>query len=133
MPKFSKRSMERLETCHPDLQALFLEVIKERDCSVICGVRSRDEQEAAFRNKTSKARFGQSPHNYSPSYAVDVVYYPVDWDNIEKHQEFMKYVKSVANKMGKDIECGGEWTTLKDYPHYEIRGWNKIRNKVSAE
>ena len=48
MPKFGRKSRERLETCHPDLQTLFNAVIEEIDCSVICGHRNKESQKVAI-------------------------------------------------------------------------------------
>ena len=50
MPKFSQESFSKLSTCHPDLQALFYEVIKYFDCTIIEGYRNQAEQEQAFKD-----------------------------------------------------------------------------------
>ena len=34
MPMFDQASFSKLSTCHPDLQAIFFEVIKHFDCSI---------------------------------------------------------------------------------------------------
>ena len=47
MPKFGRKSRERLETCHKDLQVLFNHVIENIDCSVLCGHRGEKEQNEA--------------------------------------------------------------------------------------
>ena len=39
MAKFGRKSRERLETCHEDLQDLFNEVVRFFDCSVLEGHR----------------------------------------------------------------------------------------------
>jgi hypothetical protein len=39
MPKFGRKSRNQLSTCHEDLQALFEEVVKYFDCSVLEGHR----------------------------------------------------------------------------------------------
>ena len=41
--------MKELNTCHPELQRLFKEVIKQFDCSVIGGYRSNEQQEEFYR------------------------------------------------------------------------------------
>jgi peptidoglycan L-alanyl-D-glutamate endopeptidase CwlK len=61
-----------------------------------------------------------------PSQSVDVVPYPVDWDNIEEFKKFASYVKAVRNRLSFEkkitslIKWGGDWNTFKDYPHWEI-------------
>ena len=44
MPKFSQRSRERLDTCHPDLIKLMDAVIEHIDITILCGHRSAKEQ-----------------------------------------------------------------------------------------
>lgn len=122
MPQFGARSRQRLATCHPDLQRLFNEVIREVDCSVLCGYRGKAEQEAAFASGNSKARWGQSKHNRKPSLAVDVVPYPIDWNDIPRFIEFVNLVKKKAKEMDIKIRCGADFTSLKDYPHFELVG-----------
>lgn len=128
MPKFSKTSKERLATCHPDLQRLFNEVIKERDCTIVCGHRTKQAQEDAYRLGYSKVKFPKSKHNSLPSLAVDVVPYPIDWNNKQRFVEFNAYVKLVAAKLGIKIRWGGDWDNdgdwrderFLDMPHYEL-------------
>lgn len=128
MPKFSKKSQERLATCAPDLQRLFNEVIKERDCTVLCGHRTKEEQDEAVRGGFSKTPFPKSKHNPFPSLAVDVVPYPIDWNNKQRFIEFHAYVKLIAAKLEIKIRWGGDWDNdgdwrderFLDMPHYEL-------------
>ena len=125
MPKFSNTSLKRIQECHPDLQTLFYSVVKDVDCSVLCGYRGRDEQEAAFAAKTSKARFGESPHNEVPSMAADVVPYPVDWNNLQRFEEFANIVKKRAGELGIQIVWGGDFKDFPDRPHFQLASWRK--------
>ena len=126
MPSFSKRSKTNLSQAHPDLQTLFNEVIKERDCSVICGERGEKAQNKAYAEGNSKKRYPDSKHNKKPSLAVDVVPWPLDWNDIKGFKEFGEYVMRVYERMWGEgkiksvISWGGHWRTFKDYPHYEI-------------
>lgn len=122
MPAFSSLSLERLATCDPRLEALFMEVIRHRDCSIICGHRGEAEQNAAHENGFSRLKFPESKHNGLPSLAVDVAPYPVDWQNLDRFKVFGGFVLGVAAVMGLKIQWGGEWNSFKDYPHYELVG-----------
>ena len=110
MPAFSKRSRENLSQCHPDLQRLFNDVIQHFDCSVICGHRGMEE------------------HNHMPSMAVDVVPYPLDWDDRERFGLLAGFVQGRAIALGINIRWGGDWDqdnqmrdeTFLDMPHYEL-------------
>ena len=128
MPKFSNASEEKLRQCHPDLQRLFHEVVKGFDCKIDCGHRSEEDQNEAYRTNHSSKKFPESLHNSLPSLAVDVLPYPVDWDNLKRFYFFGGYVKRTAELMGIDVRWGGDWdgdTVLNDQkfmdlPHYEI-------------
>ena len=137
MYKFSKRSRDNLSTASENLQRLFNEVIKEIDCTVICGHRSPEEQFELYKkgrvNKDFKwivvdkskvvtnidGRAKKSNHNYLPSRAVDVVPYPLDWNDLNAFKKLGEVVKRKAKELGIKISWGGDWQTLKDYPHYE--------------
>ena len=137
MYKFSKRSRDNLSTASENLQRLFNEVIKEIDCTVICGHRSPEEQFELYKkgrvNKDFKwivvdkskvvtnidGRAKKSNHNYLPSKAVDVVPYPLDWNDISAFKKLGEVVKRKAKELSIKISWGGDWQTLKDYPHYE--------------
>lgn len=120
MPYFSERSRERLMSCHPDLQAVFAEVIKHRDCTILEGHRSDERQEELYELGRSKARAGQSKHNARPSNAVDVMPYPIDWNDHERTREFAGFVFGVASQMGVKLKWGGHWRSFKDSPHWEV-------------
>lgn len=101
------------------------EAIKEMDFSVLCGYRGREEQERVFAEGKSKAQFGQSPHNKSPSLAVDLAPWPIDWENKQRFAELNDLMQRVAARLGVELEWGGNWKRFKDLPHWEIKGWNK--------
>ena len=131
MPRFGSRSRKNLETCDEDLQALFSEVIKYFDCTVIQGHRGKEEQNKYFDEGKSKVKYPNGRHNASPSNAVDVVPYPIDWEDTDRMYYFAGFVKGVAFKMGIPIRWGGDWndntevkdTNFKDLPHFELRDY----------
>ena len=130
MPKFSKRSKANLETCHPLLQELLGEVIKHVDCTVIEGVRSKEQQEEYVRRGVSKTM--KSKHLIQAdgfSHAVDVVPYPIDWNDKERFRYFSGMMVMAAKMKGIDLRWGGDWDsdndfkdqTFHDLPHFELR------------
>lgn len=120
MPSFSQKSLSRLDTCHPDLQRLFIKIIETHDCTILCGHRGKDAQEEAFRNGRSKARWGESKHNYEPSCAIDVMPYPINWSDIPGLKSFSDFVKETAKLSGIGIRWGGDFKGFFDGPHYEL-------------
>ncbi len=128
MSKFGVKSLERLSTCHPDLQLLFSFVVRKFDCSVLCGHRNEEDQNQAFRNNRSKVKWPDGKHNTTPSEAIDVVPYPVDWENLNRFYMFGGYVIAKAESLGIKIKWGGDWDMdtltddqkFQDLPHFEI-------------
>lgn len=134
MPTFGPRSLKNLEKVHPLLRKVLDEAIQHHDFTVICGNRGRAEQEEAYRKGNSKARFGQSPHNYDPAVAVDVIPYPfkdADWDDLEKFREIAKHILAAADKLGIPVRWGADWNMngktsderFVDTPHFELHPW----------
>ncbi|MES0444908.1 MAG: hypothetical protein ABUJ92_00045 [Desulfobacterales bacterium] len=119
MPTFSEKSKAKLETCEQPLQDLFTEVIKHVDCTVLDGHRNEERQNKAFSEGNSKAKFPQSKHNAYPSYAVDVIPYPVDWEDIKRFHEFAGIVQGIASQMNIKIKWGGHFSWF-DGPHYQL-------------
>ena len=137
MPKFSKRSKDNLATADIKLQQLFNAVIEEFDCTVIYGHRTPEEQFELFKKgrekkdgwwvKTGKTvtnldgNIKKSKHNYYPSKAVDVVPFPLDWNDIKAFELLANVVKAKALELNIEVTWGGDWVSLKDYPHWEIK------------
>lgn len=128
MARFSQRSLERLSQCHPDLQRLFIEVIRKTDCVVLCGHRGEVEQNEAVKTGRSKTPWPKSKHNSLPSLAVDVAPYPIDWKAQDRFLELSKLVLSIAHTLGIKIRWGGDWNGngrsddehFLDMPHFEL-------------
>ena len=101
MPSFSENSLRALETCHADLQILFLQVVRDFDCSVICGTRGKEAQDAAYNAspQLSKVKWPNSRHNSLPSMAVDVIPYPTGYKDEKTLRHFAGYVLGVAAEM----------------------------------
>ena len=120
MPAFSERSKKNLETCDKRLQDLFNEVIKYLDITIICGQRGEIEQNQAYDEGNSKLRFPDSKHNKTPSLAVDVAIYPIDYSNIRSFYYLAGYVQAIADRLGTPIKWGGSWKNFPDYDHWEL-------------
>lgn len=134
MPKFSKESFSKLATCHIEIQTLFYEVIKNFDCKVIEGYRNQADQDTAFFSGESTLKWPDGKHNRTPSIAVDVAPYPINWKNTKRFYYFGGIVMGIAQrlrdegKMTHRIRWGGDWDgdtdlddqKLVDLVHYEL-------------
>ena len=128
MPKFGKRSLKRLSTCDKKLQEVFNEVIKTVDCSVLEGNRHQTRQDLLYKEGKTKVKFPYGRHNASPSLAVDVCPYPIDWFDRERFHLFAGFVLGIAKSMGINLRWGGDWNMnwevddnkFDDFPHFEL-------------
>ncbi len=128
MPHFSDRSVERLSSCHRDIQKLFNVVIVHFDCAVIQGFRGRDEQDRYFSEGRSKLEWPKSTHNKRPSMGVDVIPYPIDWNETRRHYYFGGFVLGIAAQLGIPLRWGGDWNSngivkdqkFNDLGHFEL-------------
>lgn len=116
MPKFSKRSLTQLATCHPDLVRIAEELIKEMDVVVLCGHRGQKAQDDAFNRGTSKLRYPKSKHNKLPSLAMDLAPYPINWEARAKFLDMRERVRAIAKRLGIPVRFIS-W----DLPHIELR------------
>lgn len=131
MPSYSHISAQRLATAHPKLQLVFKEAIKVRDISILCGFRSKEEQDVAFKTGNSKTPWPQSKHNVFPSLAVDAIPYPFDnkyWKDREFWISWSSWVRGFAAGKGVILRSGYDWDsdfdfrdqTFYDGPHFEL-------------
>ena len=128
MPAFGKASQDRLATCHADIQRLMNEAIKHVDFSITCGHRGQAEQDAAFKAGNSKLKYPQGKHNKTPSLAVDIAPYPLNWSDAEGFTLLAGIIKGISYMMGINIRIGADWDgdlntvehSFKDRPHIEL-------------
>jgi len=129
MPHFSEKSLTLLATCDERLQRIMMELIRQYDVKIIQGFRSQMEQDEAFKDGSSNKRWPMSKHNQHPSMAVDVVPYPIDWEDRERFFYMAGLIMAIANFMGVKIRFGGNWdmdgdfcdNRFDDLVHFELR------------
>lgn len=127
MPAFSTKSLQRLETCHPSLQRVAKMAIVRYDFVVLCGHRSKAEQEDAFERGVSKLRWPASKHNQAPSLAMDLAPYPIDWRDLKAFHDLARIILEEAAKIDVKLRWGGDWNgngrqdeKFIDMPHFEL-------------
>lgn len=142
MYKFSENSRIQLESCHPELQRLFGQVINYRDCTILEGNRTTEQQRKNIERGVSKTM--RSKHLHVPSLAVDVAPYPLTWpkkpvnSGAAERTRWMKeygsfylfsgFVLGIAQSMNIKIRWGGDWDgdweisdqSFDDLVHFEL-------------
>lgn len=120
--KLSSRSIENLTGVHPDLIRVVLHALQTSpiDFTVIEGKRSLERQKQMLAQGSSQTM--NSRHLYG--LAVDLL--PIDPQTKKGKFDWGLYnqlapaVKEAASLEGVPIVWGGDWTTLKDGPHFEL-------------
>lgn len=138
MPSYSRSSKEKLATCHPYLQLIFNQIIKEFDNTIICGHRGKIAQTLVFFQRKSKVKWPLSQHNYllnkKPySLAVDAAPYDeglrgIDWGDTKRICYFAGRVMQKASDLGISLKWGGDWdqdtetkdNKFNDLVHFEL-------------
>ena len=116
----SKKSRDRLVGVHQDLVKVVERAIEitEIDFAVLEGVRSKTRQEHLVKAGASQTM--RSRH--LTGHAVDLGAYvagSVRWDWPLYHKLAVA-VKQAAAELQIHIEWGGDWTTFKDGPHFQL-------------
>lgn len=87
-------------------------------------LRTQWEQDAMFERGVSKARWGQSPHNFGM--AVDIVHFGRYWDLTKREWDVIGLIgKEVARKRAVKVSWGGDWKFY-DPAHWELTEWRDI-------
>lgn len=139
----SQRSLDSLKGVDEKLQAVVKRAITltKQDFVVVQGVRSREqcmENYGKGRTAAQCAVFG-IPSSYAKpnekkvtwlknpfgskhvaGKAVDIYPYPIDYNDLSKYKAIATAMKQAAKELGVSIAWGGDWTSSKDYPHFEV-------------
>jgi len=146
--KFGKTSLERLTTVDPRLAAVCHLALSKSpiDFMVLEGKRTVERQHQLFgqgRNAEQLRRAGVDPKHARPDMdvvtwtlksnhftgrAVDLVPYPVDWNDLSKFNAMAKVMMEAAKELGTPIRWGADWDRdgnprekgESDSPHFEL-------------
>ena len=116
--KLGTRSNQSLSGVHVDLVAVVKRAIEitEVDFSVIEGIRHIERQRQLV--KEGKSTTLNSRH--LTGHAVDMVPYPVDWEDLERFELMAEAMKSASEELEIPIKWGGDWKSFYDAPHFEL-------------
>ncbi len=106
MPKFGKRSKQRLQGVDSKLVNVLNEVCKYFDITVIEGLRSQERQNELVAQGKSKTKFGK----HVQGKAVDIAPYPIDWNARDDFHYLGGFVLGIASQMGINVRWGGDWS-----------------------
>lgn len=137
MSHYGKRSMAVYKTLHRIWQKILTEAIKSDyfDHSLIEGYRSDEKQDAFYANGASKAKAGESSHNYFPSFGCDLIPAKSKYKDGQAMLLLAGHIIGTAERLGYKVTNGSDWdrdgmvmdTNFKDFWHFELTGWRKMR------
>ena len=125
MPRFGKRSKQRLKGVDAKLINVANELIKLMDVTVIEGLRSQERQNELVAQGKSKTEFGK----HVAGKALDLAPYPIDWNDRERFHYMGGLIRGIGHSLGVKIRWGGDWDSdgdikdnaFDDLVHVEIR------------
>jgi len=131
---FDTRSEGNIRTQLPQTQRAargFLERAKQLtgfDVRIISGTRTYAEQDLLYRKgrfgnpppKVTNAQGGQSNHNFGIAWDVGI-FKDGHYLTGDTASEEATYKKLAQLALGDELEWGGNWTTFKDMPHYQLK------------
>lgn len=138
--RLSTKSLQKLSGVHPKLQSVVkLAITKSKqDFSVLEGVRTLERQKELYAQGRTKPgpkvtwtltsnHFVNKQTGFG--HAVDLVPYPVDWDDPKKFDEISRAMFAAAKELGVTLRWGADWDMdgkprergETDSPHFEIK------------
>ena len=122
MRKYSNRSLSSLNGIHPDLRRVIDRALQSSplDFAVIEGLRTKARQEQLVASGASTTMNSR----HLTGHAVDLL--PIDPTTGKGEFAWPLYdklgpaVKAAAKKEGVPLIWGGDWTSFKDGPHFEL-------------
>ena len=126
MPRFGKRSKQRLIGIDAKLVNVLNELIKIMDVTIIEGLRTQERQDELVAKGASKTRYSK----HIQGKAVDLAPYPIDWEDRERFHYMGGMVRGIAEQLNVPVRWGGDWdsdgeikdNSFDDLVHVEIKG-----------
>jgi peptidoglycan L-alanyl-D-glutamate endopeptidase CwlK len=141
--EFDSRSEQNIRTLHIPVQQAARRALQSLAAAgitakIISGTRTYAEQDALFEigrskpgNRVTNARGGESNHNFGLAWDIGIWvdgFYDgkrTPRDNALEKKADDQYKSASSAILGLAIaglEWGGNWTNLKDFPHYQLAG-----------
>ena len=125
MPRFGKRSKQRLKGVDAKLVNVLNELVKIMDVTIIEGLRSQERQNELVAKGASKTKYSK----HIEGKAVDVAPYPIDWEDRDRFHYMGGMVRGIGHQLGVNIRWGGDWdsdgetkdNSFDDLVHVEIK------------
>ena len=126
MPRFGKRSKQRLKGVKPELVNVLNELFKIMDVTIIEGLRTEARQMELLAQGKSKTKYSK----HLEGKAVDLAPYPIDWEDRDRFHYMGGMIRGIAKQLNVPVRWGGDWdgdgevkdNGFDDLVHVEIKG-----------
>ena len=126
MPRFGKRSKQRLKGVKPELVNVLNELVKIMDVTIIEGLRSEARQMELLAQGKSKTKYSK----HLEGKAVDLAPYPIDWEDRDRFHYMGGMIRGIAKQLNVPVRWGVDWdgdgevkdNGFDDLVHVEIKG-----------
>ena len=111
-----------------EFERLLVKRLRRLDVPVFASTiwRTNADQDAAFVMGHSKARAGESPHNWGC--AVDIIHGVKGWDLSRRQWAIIGHMgKELAVQNSLKMTWGGDWSSLWDPAHWELSDWRDCK------
>jgi len=122
---FGNTSLKRMQGVHPiwiqRAKRVLSYGIIDATVPPLGGLRTTHEQRGLVEKGASQTL--NSLHRVQDTgygHALDLVPYPVDWNNIERFNMLATLMFRAAQEDDYPCEWGGHWKSFKDYPHFQF-------------
>lgn len=120
----SDHSIQKLIGVHPDLVKVAEMASLHADFIVVYGVRTVAEEAVMVAKGASQTMHSRHLKNKQGfACAIDIAAMhngAVDWKHINLYQDIHVAFMAAAKQLNVPLEWGGDWTTLKDWGHYQL-------------
>ena len=125
MPRFGKKSKERLKGVDTKLVNVLNELVKIMDVTIIEGLRTQERQNELVEKGASKTKYSK----HIQGKAVDVAPYPIDWNDRDRFHYMGGMIRGIAKQLNVNVRWGGDWdgdgetkdNSFDDLVHIEIK------------
>jgi len=125
MPRFGKKSKERLKGIDTKLVNVLNELVKIMDVTIIEGLRTQERQNELVKKGASKTKYSK----HIQGKAVDVAPYPIDWNDRDRFHYMGGMIRGIAKQLNVNVRWGGDWdgdgetkdNSFDDLVHIEIK------------
>jgi hypothetical protein len=133
--EYSTKSLELLDTCHPDIQKVFFFAIQSYNITIISGWRKKEEQDELFRTGKSLQPWPQSKHNFTSAWgkpaskAVDfAIWHPeephIHWQDGPSQMHIAGVILGIGLAMDVPLRSGCDWNENMDVRDNWLDCWH---------